>query len=231
MIPIRDDTPTRRTPWVNYVVLVALPAVFLWQLSLGARAEEAIYSLGLIPAVVFGHASLPAELQWVPPSVTVLTSMFLHGGLLHLGSNMLYLWIFGNNIEDSMGHGRFIVFYLLCGVVAAAAHALPMPGSEIPMIGASGAISGVLGAYILLHPGSRILTVVPLGFILVPFRIPAVVLLGLWIGLQFVQSMGAPDGAGIAFRAHVGGFIAGMLLIPFFKRPGVPLLGSRRRDV
>lgn len=232
MIPIRDDTPTRRVPWINYLLLGVLPLVFVWQLGFGPEMERVVYALGLIPAVLFGHASLPTELQWVPPPATVLTSMFLHGGLLHLGSNMLYLWIFGNNVEDSMGHTRFIIFYVLCGIAAAAAHALPNTASEIPMIGASGAISGVLGAYILLHPYARILTMVPLGFVLVPFRIPAVILLGVWIGFQFLQSLALPtDEGGVAFRAHVGGFVAGMVMLPLFRRRGASLPGAPRGGV
>ncbi len=164
LIPLRDDNPTQLTPVVSYAIIAACVLVFLWQISLGANQQAAVYSLGLIPTVLLQGASLPPELTTVPPLATVFTSMFLHGGWLHLIGNMLYLWIFADNIEDAMGHGRFVVFYLLCGIAAALAQALPAPGSEIPMIGASGAISGVLGAYLLLHPRAHVMVLIPLGF-------------------------------------------------------------------
>jgi membrane associated rhomboid family serine protease len=165
MIPLRDDNPSNSTPFVTYTCIALCVLAFLWQFSLGEGGQRAIYALGVIPAVLLGDAQLPPELAVVPPSVTVLTSMFMHGGWMHLIGNMLYLWIFGDNVEDSMGHGRYLVFYVLCGVAAALAQALPEPNSEIPMVGASGAISGVLGAYVLLHPHARVLVVIPLGFI------------------------------------------------------------------
>src|SRR5688500_16733624 len=139
--------------------------------------------------------------------------MFLHGGWMHLIGNMLYLWIFGDNVEDAMGHGRFIVFYLLCGVAAAMAQAIPDPQSVVPMVGASGAISGVLGAYLLLYPHARILVLIPLGIIMQTVRLPAGVVLLIWFGLQFLSSMMASGsgGGGVAFRAHIGGFVAGVV--------------------
>lgn len=220
MIPLRDDNPSTIKPVVTITFVVLCAIVFLWQFSLGpARGQQAIYALGVIPAVLFGHGSLPPELTVVPPYMTALTSMFMHGGWMHLIGNMLYLWIFGDNVEDSMGHGRFIVFYLLCGLAAVLAQALPEPGSTIPMVGASGAISGVLGAYLLLYPHARVLVLIPFGFILHTVRIPAGIVLLLWFGLQLFSQLATPAGqGGVAFRAHIGGFIAGMLLIPFFKR-------------
>ncbi len=220
MIPLRDDNPSTIKPVVTIALVVLCAIVFLWQFSLGpARGQQAIYALGVIPAVLFGHGSLPPELAVVPPYMTALTSMFMHGGWMHLIGNMLYLWIFGDNVEDSMGHGRFIVFYLLCGLAAVLAQALPEPGSTIPMVGASGAISGVLGAYLLLYPHARVLVLIPFGFILHTVRIPAGIVLLLWFGLQLFSQLATPAGqGGVAFRAHIGGFIAGMLLIPFFKR-------------
>jgi membrane associated rhomboid family serine protease len=173
--------------------------------------------------VLLQGASLPPEMTVVPPLATVFTSMFLHGGWLHLIGNMLYMWIFADNIEDAMGHARFVVFYLLCGIAAALAQALPAPGSEIPMIGASGAISGVLGAYLLLHPRAHVMVLIPLGFFSQLTRLPALLVLGLWFALQLVSELGAPEGAGVAFRAHIGGFVAGMALIPFFKYQRVNL--------
>jgi len=159
--------------------------------------------------------------------------MFLHGGWMHLIGNMLYLWIFGNNVEDAMGHGRFIVFYLLCGIAAALAQAFQDPGSAVPMIGASGAIGGVLGAYVLLYPRARVLVVVPLGFFFYTLRIPAMIVLGLWFGLQFVSTMLAGDQiGGVAYWAHIGGFVAGMVLILPFRKKGFPLFaGPRGGDV
>lgn len=224
LIPLRDDNPTHTTPVISYVIIGLCVLVFLWQASLGAAGgQAAVYALGLVPAVLLQGAELPPEIAIVPPVTTVFTSMFLHGSWLHLIGNMLYMWIFADNIEDSMGHGRFIAFYLLCGIAAALAQALPAPGSEIPMIGASGAISGVLGAYLLLHPRAHVLVLIPLGFFSQVTRLPALLVLGLWFALQLISELGAPEGAGVAFRAHIGGFVAGMALIPFFKYQRVRL--------
>jgi len=220
MIPLRDDNPTSTRPLVTYAVIGLCAVVFLWQFALGPGGNEAVvYALGFIPAVVFGIDSLPESLVWVPAPVTVFTSMFLHGGLLHLAGNLLYLWIFGDNIEDRMGHGRFILFYALCGVAAALAQALPDTGSRIPMIGASGAISGVLGAYAVLFPRARVLVAIPIFVVLYTLRLPAIWVLGLWfLGQLMSSAMMASAGAGVAFRAHVGGFVAGVLLIGLFTR-------------
>jgi membrane associated rhomboid family serine protease len=219
MIPLRDDNPSSITPVVTITFIVMCVLVFLWQVSLGPRGQEAIFALGVIPAVLLGLGDLPPELAIVPSFVTPLTSMFMHGGWMHLIGNMLYLWIFGDNVEDSMGHVRFVVFYILCGLAAVFAQALPEPQSTIPMVGASGAISGVLGAYLLLYPHARVLVAIPFGFILHTVRIPAGIVLVLWFALQlFSQLATRPGEGGVAFRAHIGGFIAGMLLIPLFKR-------------
>ena len=223
MIPLKDDNPTTIQPIVTLSVIGSCILVFLWQRSLGQEGGQAVvYALGFIPAVLFGSADLLAQLAWVPAPVTIFTSMFLHGGILHLAGNMLYLWIFADNVEDSMGHGRFIVFYALCGVAAALAQAAPEIGSTIPMIGASGAVSGVLGAYVLLYPHARVLVVVPLVVILYTMRLPAFVVLGIWFAGQLLSSLAAPAvGGGIAFRAHLGGFVAGLVLIRLFtiRRP------------
>ncbi len=224
LIPLKDENPSSTTPVISYVIIILCILVFLWQLSLGPNQQIAIYTFGLIPAVLVQGATLPPDLSVVPPAVTIFTSMFLHGGWLHLMGNMLYMWIFADNVEDSMGHGRFTVFYLLCGVAAAMAQALPAPGSKVPMIGASGAISGVLGAYTLLHPRAHVLVLVPLGFFSQIARLPALLVLGLWFVLQLISELAAPEGAGVAFRAHLGGFVAGMCLIPLFKRAGVSLM-------
>ncbi len=230
MIPLRDDNPTHIVPVVTYVILGLCGLVFLWQISLDpAGARTAVYALGVIPATLLQGAQLPPGVALVPPTVTILTSMFLHGGLMHFIGNMLYLWIFADNVEDSMGSLRFVGFYLLCGVAAVLAQALPAPGSQVPMIGASGAISGVLGAYLLLYPHARVLVLLPLGFYARILHLPAVWVLGLWFGLQLLSQLAAPaGGGGVAFRAHIGGFVAGLLLIPLFKHRGVRLFRPRR---
>jgi membrane associated rhomboid family serine protease len=227
ILPLHDDNPTRLRPVVTVSLIVACVAVFVLQVVIGPAGNERLfYGLGMVPAVLLGHEQLSAEVAMVPPVVTVFTSMFLHGGVWHLFSNMLFLWIFGNNVEDAMGHGRFVAFYLLCGVAAVFAQALPEPTSTLPMVGASGAISGVLGAYMLLYPHARVLLGLPLGFLVLQLgRFRAIWVLAAWFLLQLVMDLFAargPDGeGGVAFRAHIGGFIAGMALIAFFKHPDV----------
>jgi len=226
MIPLRDDNLTSIKPGVTISLIVTNSLVFIWQWSLGPGAGQAlVFALGMIPVVLFDQASLPPELHLVPAEMTVLTSMFLHGGWMHLLGNMLYLWVFGNNVEDSMGHGRFIVFYLLCGICAALAQALVNPLSEIPMIGASGAISGILGAYLLLYPHARIMVLLPLGFFITTVYLPASLVLIFWFVLQLFSSAAASSASGdVAFVAHIGGFVAGMAMIPLFKDRRVSLL-------
>ena len=220
MIPLRDDNPSGTPQIVTIAFIVMCVLVFLWQLSFGPQGgQRIVYALGVVPASLLGQGQLPPELSLVSPWMTVFTSMFMHGGWMHLIGNMLYLWIFGDNVEDSMGHGRFVVFYLLCGIAAVLAQALPDPSSTIPMVGASGAISGVLGAYLLLYPHARVLVAIPLGFLLHTMRIPAGLVLVLWFGLQlFSSAMAQPGQGGVAFRAHIGGFVAGMILIPLLKQ-------------
>jgi membrane associated rhomboid family serine protease len=228
LIPLRDDNPTTIRPLLTVALIVVCALTFFWQLSLGRGQEAAVYALGVIPAVLFDEARLVSELEWVAPALTPITSMFLHGGILHLAGNMLYLWIFGNNIEDAMGHARFIVFYLLCGVAAVFAQALPDTSSTIPMIGASGAISGVLGAYLLLYPHARVLVLIPLGFFLHTMRLKAGIVLGIWFAMQVISSLASGDGPGVAWNAHIGGFVAGIVLLPIFKRRGVRWLQAGR---
>jgi len=230
MFPLHDDNPCKTTPFVNYALIAMCVAAFFWQLSLGPRGQYAVFSLGMIPAVLFNIKQLAPELVTVPAFATLFTSMFLHGGWMHLIGNMLYLWIFGNNVEDAMGHKRFIIFYLLCGTVAALAQALPNPASEVPMIGASGAISGVLGGYLLLYPHARVLVVIPLGFFLYTTRIKAGWVLGFWFLLQLISTfMSSGQQGGVAFGAHLGGFIAGVALIPLFKHKHVRLFAPARQ--
>jgi membrane associated rhomboid family serine protease len=231
MFPLKDDIPSRTFPFVTVLIVALNVLAFLYQVSLGigspgaARAaQEFIEEFGLIPCRLTGAcvdpvAGLPS------PYVTILSSMFLHGGLLHVGGNMLYLWIFGDNVEDTLGHFRFIIFYLLSGLAAALAQTAIAPSSMIPMIGASGAVAGVLGAYLVLFPHARILTLLIIGFFVRLVYIPAVVVLGFWAVVQFfsgfmtlgVATGGAPGG-GVAFWAHVGGFVAGIVLL-FVLRP------------
>jgi len=230
MFPIADDNPRIDTPYVTWTIIGICVLVFFWQLSLGANGGEiAVYQFGMIPARLFGGAELDPELVAVPAWTTVFTSMFMHGGWLHLGFNMLFLWIFGDNVEDSMGHARYLAFYLLCGIAAALAQSLVNPSSTTPMIGASGAISGVLGAYLLLHPYATVRTVIFLGIFATMMHLPAMIVLGLWFVMQLVSAaLGSAGQPGVAFWAHIGGFIAGMALIPLFKKPNVPLLQPAR---
>ena len=230
MIPLRDENPSGTTPIVTIAFIVLCVLVFLWQLSFGAQGgERIVYALGVVPAVLLGQGQLPPDLSLVAPWMTIFTSMFMHGGWMHLIGNMLYLWIFGDNVEDAMGHGRFVVFYLVCGVAAVFAQALPEPSSTVPMVGASGAISGVLGAYLLLYPHAHVLVVIPFGFYFHPMRIPAGLVLVLWFGLQLLSNlMAQPGQGGVAFRAHIGGFVAGMLLIWVFKKRGVRMFNPAR---
>jgi membrane associated rhomboid family serine protease len=213
VIPLRDVIPSRTTPYVTIGLIVVNALVFLYEMTLGdPTLEEFILYFGLVPAAF----------SWV----TVLTSMFLHGGFLHVGGNMLFLWIFGDNVEDRMGHGRFVAFYLLCGAAAALAQTAMSPDSVVPMVGASGAVAGVMGAYFVLYPHSRIVTLVPLFVFFHVMEVPALVFLGLWFVLQFVSGVGSIAAAtggepagGIAFWAHVAGFVAGVSGVLVFRRP------------
>lgn len=209
------------------MLIVINVLVYIYGLLLGPIGEERFISTyALVPARPFftpmGHQGS------VPAGATLVTSLFLHGGLLHIAGNMLYLWIFGNNVEDSMGRIRFIIFYLLSGIGASYAHAFTNPSSAVPMIGASGAISGILGAYILLFPRTKVITLIFYGLFIRTVEIPAFVVLGFWFVLQFLSAfvLGRSAG-GIAWYAHVGGFAIGMMLIGFFKRKNVPFGGKR----
>lgn len=231
MIPLRDDNPAEITPVVTVSFIVACTLVFFYQAALPPHTGELfVYRFGAIPANVFGEVRLPPEVVAIPPFATLITSMFLHGGWLHLIGNMLYLWIFGNNIEDAMGHVRFAIFYITCGILAALAHAVTAPFSTVPMVGASGAISGILGAYLLLYPRAQVLVLIPLGIFTRIMYVPAALVLGLWFVMQVLSggmSLGR-EGGGVAFFAHVGGFLAGMALVGFFKRPDVRFFAPAR---
>lgn len=223
-IPVTD---TNRRFWIQYhyitLILIALCiAVFGLQAAGGEEDYlRLVYGLGTIPSVLFGLATLPDELTLLPGWLTLLTSMFLHGGFAHLAGNMVFLWVFGDNVEDAMGHRRFVIFYLFCGVIAALAHAIVDPSSEVPMIGASGAVSGILGAYFVLHPRVQVWIIV---FAFIPVRLPTFLVLGAWAVMQVIFSLwGGEESASVAWWAHIAGFAAGALLIRYFRYPHVAL--------
>jgi membrane associated rhomboid family serine protease len=218
VIPLRDENPTTLTPFVTVTLIVLNCLVFIYQV-LSPEGEWLMLSYAAVPAELFHRGAVIGD-PAVPPWLTVITSMFIHGGLMHLAGNMLYLWIFGNNIEDVMGHGRFLAFFLLVGAIATLTHALMAPGSAIPMVGASGAISGVLGAYILLFPHARVQVLIPIGLFPYIMNVSAIVVLGLWILVQILNALfnwGGLEG-GVAWSAHVGGFVAGLVLVKLFRQ-------------
>jgi membrane associated rhomboid family serine protease len=210
MIPVRDEITTRETPVVNYVLIAINVIVYLFMALAAPATQEAIVArFAMIPAHFADGVSLVDVM-------TIFTSMFMHAGIAHLGGNMLYLWIFGDNVEDRIGHFRYLMFYLVGGVVASLTHLATNWGSELPTVGASGAIAAVLGAYLVLFPASRIVTLIPLGRFSHLTTAPAFVFLGLWFILQLfegVTSFGGADVAGVAFWAHVGGFVAGLVMV------------------
>ena len=229
-LPLYDDYPRLGTPVVTYGLIGACAAVFLWQDGLDPRASDvAVYAYGMVPAVLFGTAALPAQLHPVPAWATIFTSMFLHGGWAHLLGNMLYLWLFGRGVEEALGGARYLVFYFVCGAVAALTQALVSPAAAIPMIGASGAIAGVLGAYLILHPRGNVVVLIWIFVFVRLVTVPALILLGLWFFLQLMSALAAPlNEPGVATWAHVGGFIVGVMLAPFVRRPGVPMMPPAR---
>ena len=214
MIPLKDDNPTSGRPIVTYFLIAICVLIFLIQIgSQSYKTGQLFYSYGLIPSVLMGHNQLPMDLYAVPSFVTIFSSMFMHGGFMHLIGNMLYMWIFADNIEDNLGPVKFLIFYLLAGVGAAMTQVLMDTTSQIPMVGASGAIGGVLGAYLINHPNARVLVLIPFGFFSQLIKIRALYVLGFWFILQFISS-----GVGIAYAAHIGGFVSGMILILFFNK-------------
>lgn len=228
MIPLRDSIPSLRLPAVNYAIIIINILAFLLELSLGHDSlKEFIYKFGFIPGRFLGHFG---QADFVFLIIPIFTSMFLHGGWFHLIGNMWMLYIFGDNVEDKFGHGRFLLFYLTCGLVACFAQFLSSPSSTIPMIGASGAIAGVMGAYFSLFPWARVLTLVPIFFFVI-IEIPAYVFLGIWFVLQFfsgtISILGQEVKGGVAFWAHVGGFAAGFFLVRIFALGRVRLASHR----
>jgi len=227
MIPLRDDVPSRTVPLVNYAIIAANVVAFVLELGLGRGLESFVRSGAVVPARFTGNDGVlqvsEVFLTSIDPRLggTVLLSMFLHGGWLHLLGNMLYLWIFGDNVEDRMGHTRYAVFYVLCGWAASYAHIAASPMSALPSIGASGAIAGVLGAYITLYPRARVVTLIPLGFFIEMVQIPAIFFLGIWFLQQFLYgtlelAVRTAQSGGVAWWAHIGGFAAGFVLVWLF---------------
>jgi len=235
MFPLRDDNPHFLTPYVTYGIIVLNLLVWAVVQGFGTPAAllNSLCTLGLIPGELLGTlpagyttqlgAGLVCVLEGRPAWHTLLTSMFLHGGWMHILSNMWFLWIFGNNVEDSMGHLRFAAFYLLCGLAAAALQMLANPASGVPMVGASGAIGGVMGAYVLLYPRVNVHMLIFLGFFVTTIAVPAYWMLGYWFLVQLLGGFGSlgREGGGVAFWAHVGGFVAGAALLPLFRNPAL----------
>lgn len=234
MVPLRDNVPTSITPYVTYALIGANIGIFLYQLSLSPQQlQEFFYSAAVVPCQLSGNlvsrCPMPTS-QQLPEWMTLITSQFLHGGFLHIAGNMLFLWIFGNNVEDRLGHIKYLIFYLSCGVLAALSQWFFSQNSAIPSLGASGAIAGVMGAYILRYPQAQVLTLIPLGFFITTFQLPAIFFLGFWFVQQAfygVASLQAPsnigmESGGVAYWAHAGGFVFGAILGPLF--------GLLRRD-
>jgi membrane associated rhomboid family serine protease len=220
MLPLWDDLPTKKFPLITVEIIVLNTIVYLYEASLGEKFTQFIYAMGLIPFEITHHK----DLLPTGPSIiylTIFTSMFMHGSIIHLLGNMLFLWIFGNNVEEYLGRVNFIIFYLVCGLSAAFTQIFFNPNSTMPMVGASGAIAGVLGAYLLLYPRARVTTVIIFGFFIRLIKIPAVVVLSFWIIYQFlygISSLAVKTGeGGVAWFAHIGGFIGGIILIKLFK--------------
>jgi membrane associated rhomboid family serine protease len=247
VFPIRDDNPLFLTPYATFgiIILNVLAWIFLQGLGMEPQLSGSVCRLGLIPGQLLQTVDAGTRFQIGPETICVLgdaagwhtaiTSMFMHGGWFHIIGNMWFLWIFGNNVEDAMGHGRFIVFYLLCGLVAGALQMAANPESFIPMVGASGAIGGVMGAYILLYPRVHVHMLIFLGFFVTTIAVPAVFMLGYWFLVQLLSGVGSigAQGGGVAFWAHVGGFVAGAVLILLFRDPHLlkrhPYYGWRKR--
>ncbi len=227
MIPIKDDIPSRTYPIINTTLIVVNVIAFFFELSLGDKLELFLRTYGVIPIKYF-YSGIRLDdgsilfFSLEEKIIPLFTSMFLHGGWLHLISNMLYLWIFGDNVEDRMGHGRYIFFYILCGLAAAGTHIITNPDSEIPTIGASGAIAGILGAYMILYPNARVVVVIPILFFWDVMKLPALFVLSFWFVTQLFQgtlalAVETTATGGVAWWAHIGGFVFGMIAVNIFK--------------
>ncbi|MCX7995186.1 MAG: rhomboid family intramembrane serine protease [candidate division WOR-3 bacterium] len=214
MIPLKDDIESRTRPFVTYTILTINVLVYFYEFLLGPDKELFIYQFGTVPYELFNPTGISSYL-------TIFTSMFTHANFMHLAGNMLFLWVFADNVEDLMGHIKFLVFYLVCGVAAVFLHSITTPASRIPMVGASGAVSGVMGAYLIFFPTARILSLIPLGLFLRIAYLPSLFFIGIWFLYQFFLGFASigMKGGGVAYFAHIGGFIAGLLIaLPFKKR-------------
>lgn len=222
LFPIYDENPTQSMPWITLLIIVSNIFVFVYELSLqsSGQLQQLIQTAALIPYQITHMTEITSSISnmGVP---TLITSMFLHAGWLHIIGNMWYLWIFGNNVEDALGHFKYLFFYLACGLGGGVLHILSQPNSQVPTLGASGAIAGVLAAYLILFPNTRVVTIVPIFFFIQVIRVPALLLIGLWFIIQLASGIGTlsttPAG-GTAWFAHVGGFIAGLLLILILRK-------------
>lgn len=227
MIPLRDTTKSTSFPFVNLTLITINILIFLYEISLGQNFNIFIYEYGLIPAKVFSSSNTGLY----DVSLPFISSMFIHGGWLHIVGNMLFLYIFGDNVEARMGHYRYLIFYIVCGLAAAVFQIATNVSSEIPMVGASGAISGVLGAYITFYPKSKILTLVPIFFFIRLIHIPAAIFIFVWFIIQFVSGIGSlempGDTGGVAFWAHIGGFVAGLILARHFQKRRIRVVEDR----
>jgi membrane associated rhomboid family serine protease len=233
VIPLSDDPVRRGVPVVTILLIMINVLVFLYEMSLGSRLDGFVQAFGAVPREITTGRDLPPMAPLGNVYLTLITSMFLHGGWLHLGGNMLYLWVFGDNVEDTFGSFGYLLFYLVCGLAATVLQIAMSPGSDLPSIGASGAIAGVLGAYIVMFPTAQVRTLLILGFFILIPRIPALFLIGAWFLLQLLSGLGqlgiAEETGGVAFWAHVGGFVAGLLLA-LFLRPRTPQVAGGVRS-
>lgn len=237
MVPLHDNNPTKITPYVNYALIALNILIFLYELSLSPTQLQSFFqTYAVVPSQLTASFQSGDSNQILLQSLTLITSQFLHGGFLHLGGNMLFLWVFGNNIEEDLGRIKFLIFYLACGALAALTQWFFSMNSSIPALGASGAIAGVLGAYIIRYPKAKILTLLPLGFFFYTVRIPAVFFLGFWFFQQALYGVASLQASstvsaqgGIAYWAHAGGFVFGALLAPLFGLFSANNYGNYRR--
>ncbi len=227
MIPIKDDNPARHFPIVTILIIIGNMAVYIYQMIHGPEIQAFIYKFGAIPWEITHFQEIPNipidYRSTIPNTLTLFTSIFLHGGFFHLTGNMLYLWIFGDNVEALVGHVRFFIFYICCGLVAALTQIIIAPNSSVPMVGASGAISGVLGAYLLFFPKAKVHVLIFFFFFIRIIRVSALFVLGLWFFIQLFNglgSIGLEETGGVAWFAHIGGFVAGMILVFLFEKRG-----------
>lgn len=234
MIPFKDNNPTETYPYTTIAIIGLNGIAFIYEIALGDAVEDLILHYGVVPVKViffFSSPSLDPEAV-IDTFLPFLTSMFLHGGPIHILGNMLYLWVFGDNIEDRLGRFKFVGFYLLCGIMASAVHVVTNPTIGVPCIGASGAIAGILGAYMITFPGARVLCIIPIGFFWPVVELPAVVVLGFWFVIQFFNGAAAftsttDAGGGVAWWAHIGGFVFGMALIRVLPNIRFPTINTR----